>query len=164
MYFVQVVSNPALTWNDLAFLRRHTRLPILLKGILSPDDARQALEHGVNGIIVSNHGGRQLDGAIAAIDALPPIVRAVGERVPLLFDSGIRRGADVIKAVALGAKAVLLGRPYCYGLAVGGEEGVRSVLNNLLADIDLTLGLAGCALLADLSPANLINIPEPTAR
>jgi lactate 2-monooxygenase len=159
MYFVQVVSNPALTWDDLAFLRRHTRLPILLKGILSPEDARQALEHGVNGIIVSNHGGRQLDGAIAAIDALPPIARAVGDRVPLLFDSGIRRGADVIKAVALGAKAVLLGRPYCYGLAVGGEEGVRSVLNNLLADIDLTLGLAGCASLADLSPANLINIP-----
>jgi lactate 2-monooxygenase len=159
MYFVQVVSNPALTWNDLAFLRRHTKLPILLKGILSPGDARQALEHGVNGIIVSNHGGRQLDGAIAAIDALPPIARAVGDRVPLLFDSGIRRGADVIKAVALGAKAVLLGRPYCYGLAVGGEEGVRSVLNNLLADIDLTLGLAGCASLTDLSPANLINIP-----
>jgi isopentenyl diphosphate isomerase/L-lactate dehydrogenase-like FMN-dependent dehydrogenase len=163
MYFIQVVSNPSLTWSDLAFLRRHTRLPILLKGILSPDDARQALDHGVDGIIVSNHGGRQLDGAIAAIDALPPVARAVGDRAALLFDSGIRRGADVIKALALGAKAVLLGRPYCYGLAVGGEEGVRHVLQNLIADIDLTLGLAGCASLAELSPSNLSNVDPATA-
>jgi isopentenyl diphosphate isomerase/L-lactate dehydrogenase-like FMN-dependent dehydrogenase len=161
MYFIQIVSNPSLTWSDLAFLRRHTRLPILLKGILSPDDARQALDHGMDGIIVSNHGGRQLDGAIAAIDALPPVARAVGDRAALLFDSGIRRGADVIKALALGAKAVLLGRPYCYGLAVGGEAGVRSVLENLIADVDLTLGLAGCASLADLSPTNLTNVDGP---
>jgi lactate 2-monooxygenase len=163
MYFIQVVSNPSLTWSDLAFLRRHTRLPILLKGILSPDDARQALDHGMDGIIVSNHGGRQLDGAIAAIDALPPVARAVGDRAALLFDSGIRRGADVIKALALGAKAVLLGRPYCYGLAVGGEAGVRSVLENLIADVDLTLGLAGCASLAELSPSNLTNVDPATA-
>jgi isopentenyl diphosphate isomerase/L-lactate dehydrogenase-like FMN-dependent dehydrogenase len=159
LYFLQVVSNPALTWKDLAFLRRHTRLPILLKGILDPDDARQALDHGVDGIIVSNHGGRQLDGAVASIDALPRIARVVGDRAALLFDSGIRRGADVIKAVALGAQSVLLGRPYCYGLAVAGEEGVREVLQNLLADIDLTLGLAGCASLADLSPSNLVEAP-----
>jgi isopentenyl diphosphate isomerase/L-lactate dehydrogenase-like FMN-dependent dehydrogenase len=153
--FLQVFSNPALQWQDLAWLRRHTRLPILLKGILHVDDARRALDHGVNGILVSNHGGRQLDGAVAALDALPPIVDAVAGRVPVLFDSGIRRGADVIKAIALGARCVLLGRPYCYGLAVGGESGVREVLKNLVADIDLTLGLAGCASLADLSRDNL---------
>ena len=159
LYFLQTVSNPALTWKDLAFLRRHTRLPILLKGILDPDDARQALDHGAQGIVVSNHGGRQLDGAIAAIDALPRVAKAVGDRTTLLFDSGIRRGADVIKAIALGAKSVLLGRPYCYGLAVGGEAGVRDVLENLIADIDLTLGLAGCASFADLSPSNLVSAP-----
>jgi isopentenyl diphosphate isomerase/L-lactate dehydrogenase-like FMN-dependent dehydrogenase len=159
LYFLQTVSNPALTWKDLTFLRRHTRLPILLKGILDPDDARQALDHGVQGIVVSNHGGRQLDGAIAAIDALPRVAQAVGDRTTLLFDSGIRRGADVIKAIALGAKSVLLGRPYCYGLAVGGEAGVRDVLENLIADIDLTLGLAGCASFADLSPGNLVAAP-----
>jgi L-lactate dehydrogenase (cytochrome) len=111
-----------------------------------------AVEQGVEGIIVSNHGGRQLDGAVAAIDALPGIVAAVGERAQVLFDSGIRRGADVVKALALGARCVLLGRPYCYGLAVGGEEGVRDVLKNLLADIDLTLGLAGCASFAEVGP------------
>jgi isopentenyl diphosphate isomerase/L-lactate dehydrogenase-like FMN-dependent dehydrogenase len=155
MAFMQVVSNPALRWDDLEFLRRHTRLPILLKGILDPDDARLALDHGVAGLIVSNHGGRQLDGAIAALDALPGVVKAVGKAVPVLFDSGIRRGSDILKALALGARAVLLGRPYCYGLAVGGEAGVRTVIENLLADLDLSLGLAGCASLAELGRANL---------
>jgi isopentenyl diphosphate isomerase/L-lactate dehydrogenase-like FMN-dependent dehydrogenase len=154
-HFLQVFSNPALQWQDLALLRRHTRLPILLKGILHADDARRALDQGVDGILVSNHGGRQLDGAIAALDALPAVVKTVDGRVPVLFDSGIRRGADVVKALALGARCVLLGRPYCYGLAVGGEQGVREVLKNLVADIDLTLGLAGCASLAELSPDNL---------
>jgi isopentenyl diphosphate isomerase/L-lactate dehydrogenase-like FMN-dependent dehydrogenase len=154
--FLQVFSNPALQWQDLAVLRQHTRLPILLKGILHADDARRALDHGVDGILVSNHGGRQLDGAVAALDALPAVVKVVDGRVPVLFDSGIRRGADVVKAVALGARAVLLGRPYCYGLAVGGEQGVRDVLKNLVADIDLTLGLAGCASLAELSRDNLV--------
>jgi isopentenyl diphosphate isomerase/L-lactate dehydrogenase-like FMN-dependent dehydrogenase len=156
--FFQVVTNPALTWKDLAFLRRHTRLPILLKGVLHPDDARQALDHGVAGVVVSNHGGRQLDGAIAALDALPAVAAAISERVPVLFDSGIRRGADVFKAVALGARAVLLGRPYCYGLAVNGEQGVREVVQNLLADIELTLGLAGCASFAEVSRANLVEV------
>src|SRR5262249_14966673 len=122
-HFLQVVSNPALTWDDLAGLRRHTRLPILLKGILHADDARRAVDHGVAGVIVSNHGGRQVDGAVAALDALPAVAEAVAGRAAVLFDSGIRRGADVFKALALGAKAVLLGRPYCYGLAVGGEAG-----------------------------------------
>jgi isopentenyl diphosphate isomerase/L-lactate dehydrogenase-like FMN-dependent dehydrogenase len=156
MAFLQVVSNPALTWDDLAFLRRHTRLPVLLKGILDPDDARKAVDHGVAGVIVSNHGGRQVDGAVAALDALPRVSRTVGERTTVLFDSGIRRGADVIKAMALGARSVLLGRPYCYGLAVGGEDGVRDVIENLVADIDLTLGLAGCASFGELGPENLV--------
>ncbi|HTP12836.1 MAG TPA: lactate 2-monooxygenase [Bacteroidota bacterium] len=142
-HFAQVFSNPALTWNDLKWLRKQTRLPIVLKGILHPDDARKALRYGVDGIIVSNHGGRQVDGAIASLDALPAIVQAVGKKTTVLFDSGIRRGADVFKAIALGAQAVLVGRPYMWGLAVGGERGVRHVLENLIADIDLTLGLAG---------------------
>jgi isopentenyl diphosphate isomerase/L-lactate dehydrogenase-like FMN-dependent dehydrogenase len=149
-YFLAVVSNPALTWLDLAWLRRQTRLPILLKGLLHPDDARRAVEHGVAGIIVSNHGGRQVDGAIASLDALPAMVEAVAGRAAVLFDSGIRRGADVFKALALGAQAVLVGRPYCWGLAVGGEQGVRDVLLNLLADLELTLGLAGCASCAEI--------------
>jgi isopentenyl diphosphate isomerase/L-lactate dehydrogenase-like FMN-dependent dehydrogenase len=155
LQFVQVVSNPSLAWEDVSFLRKHTRLPIMLKGILHPDDARRAVDHGVDGIIISNHGGRQLDGAVAAIDALPRIVQAVGKETNLLFDSGIRRGADIFKAVALGAQAVLLGRPYCYGLAVAGEDGVRTVLANLLADLDLTLGLAGCTSFGELSMSNL---------
>lgn len=153
--FFQVVSNATLTWDDLAFLRRHTRLPILLKGILHPDDARKAVEHGMEGIIVSNHGGRQVDGAIAALDALPGVVEAVAGRAAVLFDSGIRRGADIFKAAALGAQAVLVGRPYCYGLAVAGEAGVRDVLRNLLADLELTLGLAGCASFSDVGRKNL---------
>jgi lactate 2-monooxygenase len=157
LQFLQVVSNPSLTWNDLAFLRKHTKLPIILKGILDPGDARKAVDQGVDGIIVSNHGGRQLDGAVAAIDALPRVAEAVGKKTTLLFDSGVRRGADIFKAVALGAKCVLIGRPYCYGLAVGGEEGVRNVLQNLLADLDLTLGLAGCASFAELGSSNLVS-------
>jgi isopentenyl diphosphate isomerase/L-lactate dehydrogenase-like FMN-dependent dehydrogenase len=155
-HFLKVVSNPSLTWADLAFVRAHTKLPIILKGILHPDDARMAADHGVEGIIVSNHGGRQLDGAVPAIRALPRVVDAVGSRTMVLFDSGIRRGADVIKALALGARAVLLGRPYCYGLALNGEDGVREVVRNLLAEIDLTLGLAGCASLSELGPGNLV--------
>ncbi|SHK97912.1 lactate 2-monooxygenase [Rhodothermus profundi] len=142
--FARIFSNPDLTWEDLAFLKKNTRLPILLKGILHPDDARQAAEAGMDGVIVSNHGGRQVDGAIAALDALPAVVEAVGDRLPVLFDSGIRRAADVLKAIALGARAVLLGRPYTWGLAVGGEAGVRFVLENLLAELDLALGLLGC--------------------
>ncbi|MFL5240665.1 MAG: lactate 2-monooxygenase [Gemmataceae bacterium] len=150
-YFTEIFSNPALTWSDLPFLRQHTRLPIILKGILDPEDARRAVDHGADGIIVSNHGGRQLDGAIGSLHALPGIVDAVGDRLPVLFDSGIRRGPDIIKALALGAKCVLLGRPYCLGLAVNGEQGVVDVLRNLLADLDLTLGLAGCASLVELN-------------
>ena len=152
MRFVQVFSNPTLTWDDLRFLREHTKLPILLKGILHPDDASQALDAGVSGIIVSNHGGRQVDGAIPALEALPAVAQVVDGRVPVLFDSGIRRGADIFRAVALGAQAVLLGRPYIWGLALGGEAGVRDVLLNTLADFDLTLALSGYTSLAQLTP------------
>jgi isopentenyl diphosphate isomerase/L-lactate dehydrogenase-like FMN-dependent dehydrogenase len=154
-HFLAVVSNAALTWADLAWLRKQTRLPILVKGVLHPDDARRAVECGVAGVIVSNHGGRQVDGAIASLDALPAVVEAVAGRTEVLFDGGIRRGADVFKALALGARAVLLGRPYCYGLAVGGEAGVREVLRNLLADTELTLGLAGCSSFAEVGRENM---------
>ena len=155
MRFVQVFSNPTLTWDDLTFLREHTSLPLLLKGILHPDDANRALDAGAAGIIVSNHGGRQVDGAIPALDALPGVVAAVQGRMPVLFDSGIRRGADIFRAVALGASATLLGRPYMWGLTLGGEAGVRDVMLNTLADLDLTLALSGYTSCAQLTPEAL---------
>ena len=144
MHFANCFSNASSTWENLAEIRECTKLPIIVKGIQHPDDARKALDQGMDGIIVSNHGGRQMDGAIGAIDTLAGIADAVGDRTTILFDSGIRRGADVFKAMALGAKGVLLGRPYVYGLALAGEKGVKEVTANLLADIDLTMGLAGC--------------------
>ena len=153
--FTEIFSDPSHTWDHLAKLCQQTKLPVLVKGALHPDDARQALDVGVAGIIVSNHGGRQVDGERSALDALPDIVDAVGDQTTVLFDSGIRRGADIVKALALGAKSVLLGRPYCYGLAIRGEQGVREVLLNLLADLDLTLGLTGCASLAELTREHL---------
>ncbi len=159
-YFAHVFSDPSRTWADLERLRQWTRLPIILKGVLHPDDARRAIDHGAAGVIVSNHGGRQLDGAIAALDALPRVADAVGDRTTVLFDSGIRRGSDVLKAIAMGARAVLLGRPYAYGLAVAGEHGVRDVLLNLIADLDLALGLTGCASLGELGPEWLVRSAE----
>ena len=143
-HFANCFSNPSSTWNDLAVIRESTKLPVIVKGIQHPDDAKRAIDNGADGIIVSNHGGRQLDGAIGAIDTLAGIADEVANKTTILFDSGIRRGADVFKAMALGAKAVLLGRPYAYGLALAGEQGVKEVIANLLADIDLTMGLAGC--------------------
>ena len=154
--FIATYSRPSLTWNDLAFLRKLTRLPILLKGILQPDDGRQAIEQGVDGVIVSNHGGRQIDGAIGALDALPEVVEAIGGRIPVLFDSGIRGGADIFKALALGARAVCIGRPYVYGLAIAGAEGVQEIIQNMLAEFDLTLGLAGCKSVAEITRESLI--------
>jgi len=148
--FIALYSRPHLTWEDLPRLREWTRLPIVLKGIMHPDDARRALELGMNGVIVSNHGGRQVDGGIGALDALPGIVDAIDGKIPVLFDSGIRTGADIIKALALGARAVLLGRPYAYGLALRGEAGVRDVIANLAADLDANLGLSGHRTLSEL--------------
>jgi lactate 2-monooxygenase len=155
-HWAGVYSNTALTWDDLPILRRHTKLPILLKGILSTEDAAKAVECGVDGVIVSNHGGRQVDGAIASLDALPKVVEAVRGRIPVLFDSGIRHGADAFKALALGAKAVLLGRPYIWGLAVAGEQGVREVVLNFLADFDLTLALSGYVSPGELATSSLV--------
>lgn len=142
--FIDTYSRSSLTWDDLAFLRDMTDLPILLKGILHPDDARQAIDAGMNGVIVSNHGGRQVDGSISTLDALRNVVAAVEDKIPVLMDSGIRSGADIFKALALGADAVCIGRPYAYGLAAGGEDGVREVLRNFKADFELTMRLSGC--------------------
>lgn len=151
MHFAHCFSNPGTTWANLSEIKDHTKLPVIVKGVLHPDDARKAIDHGADGIIVSNHGGRQVDGAIGALEALPDITKAVGDKTTILFDSGIRRGADIFKAMALGAKAVLLGRPYVYGLALAGEHGVSSVVKNLLADTDLTLGLAGYSSWSEVS-------------
>lgn len=148
--FIRIYSRTTLTWADLSFLRGVTKLPVLLKGILSVEDARLAIEHGLDGIIVSNHGGRQVDGSVTAIEALDRIAQEVGDRLPLLFDSGIRNGADVFKALCLGARAVCLGRPWVYGLALAGEAGVREVLANMASDFELTLGLSGCRSVKDL--------------
>ena len=142
-HFFAVQGNPSITWESLERLREMTSLPILLKGILDVDDARQAAANGADGIVVSNHGGRQVDGAIAALDALPEIAAAVGDQLALVFDSGIRGGADVLKALALGADAALLGRPYIWGLTLDGQAGVEAVLKAVLAELDLTLALCG---------------------
>lgn len=143
MLMLSLFANPQFTWDDVDWLREATKLPLLLKGITDADDAATAIDRGVDGIIVSNHGGRQVDGAIATLDALPEVYESVDGRVPILFDSGVRRGADVLKAIALGASAVLIGRPYAYALASDGEAGVRHVIRTLMADIDITLALSG---------------------
>ncbi|QGM30332.1 alpha-hydroxy-acid oxidizing protein [Bacillus sp. N3536] len=137
------IYHPTLNWNDITELRNHTSLPILIKGILHPDDAKLAIEKGIDGIIVSNHGGRQLDGVIASIDALSGIVEAVNGSIPVLFDSGVRRGSDAVKALALGATAVCIGRPFVWGLAAGGQKGVERVLENFLQETKVSISLAG---------------------
>ena len=153
--WIVAFSNPSISWDKLSFLRENTELPILLKGILHPDDARLAVEHGMDGVIVSNHGGRQVDGAIGTLDALPAVAEVVPDDFPVLLDSGIRSAADAFKALALGASAVLLGRPYMWALAVGGEDGVAQFVRGFLAELDLTLALSGHTSLAKLSPAEL---------
>ncbi|HKT82417.1 MAG TPA: lactate 2-monooxygenase [Solirubrobacterales bacterium] len=142
-HFLGVQANPALAWGDLEWLREQTELPILVKGIQHPDDALEAARRGIDGIVVSNHGGRQVDGAIAALDALPPIVEAAGDELTILFDSGVRGGSDALIALALGADAVCLGRPYIWGLALEGQQGVDAVLRMVLAELDLTMALCG---------------------
>ncbi|MFC5289036.1 lactate 2-monooxygenase [Actinokineospora guangxiensis] len=141
--WVSLFTGQDKSWDRLAFLREHWDGPIVLKGVQHPDDARRAADEGMDGVVVSNHGGRQVDGAVAALEVLPEIAAAVGSRMSVLFDSGVRTGADVVKALALGADAVLLGRPYVYGLGLGGEAGVRHVLRGLLAETDLTMALCG---------------------
>ncbi|GAC67068.1 alpha-hydroxy-acid oxidizing protein [Gordonia soli] len=148
--FLDIYSRPSLNWDDLAGLRDRTSLPIVLKGVLHPDDARRAVDAGVDGIVVSNHGGRQVDGAIGSIDALAEIAPAVDGRAKVLVDSGIRTGADVLKALALGADAACIGRPHMYGLALAGADGARDVVANIIAELDLTLGLSGYTAVADL--------------
>jgi L-lactate dehydrogenase (cytochrome) len=142
-HYLGVYVNPSLTWDDLEWLRKQTSLPILVKGIQHPDDAREAAKRGLDGIVVSNHGGRQVDGALGSLDALPAIAAAAGDDLTILFDSGIRTGSDIIKALALGADAVLLGRPYIWGLALEGQAGVETVLKMFLAELDLTMALCG---------------------
>ena len=152
MRWVQVFANPAYTWGDLKMIRDNTTLPVLVKGVLAADDARRALDNGVDGIIVSNHGGRQVDGSVASLDALPEIVKVLPDGFPVLLDSGVRTAADAVKAIALGARAVLLGRPYIWGLALGGEAGVRQVLRSFRAELDLTLALCGHRSFGSLGP------------
>lgn len=151
-HFLGLQANPALAWEDLAWLREQTALPIVVKGIQHAEDAREALRRGVDGIVVSNHGGRQVDGAVGSLDALPAIAEAVGGELALLFDSGVRSGSDVLKALALGADAVCLGRPYVWGLALEGQQGVETVLKMVLAELDLTMALCGLTRPSEIGP------------
>lgn len=143
--------DAGLSWKDLAWLRSITRLPVLVKGVVRADDARRAVDHGVAGIVVSNHGGRQLDAAPATLDALPGVVAAVDGQAEVLLDGGVRRGSDIVKALALGARAVLLGRPVLWGLAVDGAAGVGAVLGHLRGELDLAMALCGCPRIADIT-------------
>jgi isopentenyl diphosphate isomerase/L-lactate dehydrogenase-like FMN-dependent dehydrogenase len=157
--FLDIYSNPGLSWDHLATLRSRTSLPILLKGVLHPDDAARALDAGVDGLIVSNHGGRQVDHSIASLDALVGIRDKVGPEPTILFDSGIRTGADVFLALALGADTCLLGRPHLYGLALAGAEGVTQVIENVIAELDLTMGLVGAAAIENITRDLLVEAP-----
>lgn len=156
--FLDVFADLSLTWADLAFLRSITELPLLVKGVLDRRDAALALDAGVDGILVSNHGGRQVDGAIGALDALPGVVAEVAGRVPVLFDSGVRSGADAFIALALGARAVLVARPYVYGLTLAGTRGVVDVMRGIWAELDLTMALTGCATISDIT-SDLLALP-----
>ena len=157
-YFAQQL-NPAVTWHDLEWLQSLSPLPLVIKGILRGDDAVRAVEYGAKAIVVSNHGGRQLDGAIASLDALTEIVAAVDGKVEVVLDGGIRRGTDILKALALGAKAVLIGRPILWGLAVAGQVGVSHVISLLQDELNLAMALSGCAKLQDIDPS-LVRLPR----
>jgi (S)-2-hydroxy-acid oxidase len=153
--YVHKLLDSGLTWESVAWLRSITKLPLLIKGVLTAEDATLCFDHGAAGIVVSNHGGRQLDGSIATIDALPEVVAAAASRGPVLFDGGIRRGTDVFKAIALGAATVFIGRAYLWGLAADGEAGVSRVLEMLRADLELAMALAGCPTIAAITPAHV---------
>ncbi len=153
--------DPSVAWADLVWFRSLWRGPLVLKGILTAADARRAADHGVDGLIVSNHGGRQLDGTPASIEALPEIADAVGDRVEVLLDGGIRRGADVVRAIALGARAVMVGRPYLYGLGAGGPAGVRRALDILAGEVDRTLALVGVPRAGDLDRTAVHRADDP---
>jgi lactate 2-monooxygenase len=146
-----VFSGAAHTWDQIKLLQEEWDGPIVLKGIQHVDDARMAVEAGVQGIVVSNHGGRQMDGAIGSLEVLPEIVDAVGDKINVFFDSGIRTGVDIIKALCLGAKGVFIGRPWVYGLGVAGKDGAKSVMQGILADLDQSMGLAGIRTIADMN-------------
>ncbi|KJZ72110.1 hypothetical protein HIM_08483 [Hirsutella minnesotensis 3608] len=158
-WITKVISGTSQDWSHLRILRKHWKGPIVLKGILSVQDARMAVRYGMDGIVVSNHGGRQMDGGVATLDVLPEIVDAVGKRTTVLFDSGLRTGADVFKALALGAKAVLVGRPVVYGLGINGTAGALAAFAGILADLDITMGFAGAKRVSDLTRDRLRRIP-----
>src|SRR5690606_12121408 len=149
--FTQVFSDPGLDWARIAKIRSWTKLPVVLKGLMRADDAARAVAEGYDGILVSNHGGRPVDGGIGALDALPGVVAAVNGKIPVMLDSGVRGGADIFKALALGANAAGIGRPSAYGLALGGEAGVKAVLEYLLAELDITMALNGCETPAEIT-------------
>jgi isopentenyl-diphosphate delta-isomerase len=154
-YFLDIFGDSSLVWDDLEFVFENTDLPVIIKGVLHPEDARLAIDHGAAAIDVSTHGGRQVDGSISAIEALPHVVEEVDGEVPVFFDSGVRHAKDAFKALALGADSVFLGRPWAYGLAMAGTDGVRHVLENFLAELDLTMGLAGCASADEINHSTL---------
>jgi 4-hydroxymandelate oxidase len=158
-YFAQQI-NPAVTWKDLEWLQSLSPLPLVVKGILRADDAVRAVEYGAQAIVVSNHGGRQLDGAIASLDALPDIIAAVDGKAEVLLDGGIRRGTDILKALAYGAKAVLIGRPVLWGLAVAGKIGVSHIISLLQDELNLAMALSGCASLGDIDSSLVNQLPK----
>lgn len=157
--FTQVFSDPMLDWTRIAKIRSWTKLPVILKGIMRADDAAKAVSEGYDGILVSNHGGRQIDGGVGTLDALPAIVAATGSKIPVMLDSGIRGGADIFKALALGASAVGIGRPYVYGLALGGDAGVQAVMEYLIGELDIMMGQNGCRTPADIKRELLVENP-----
>ena len=159
--FTSIFSNPAINWNDIELIRSWTKLPIYLKGILRPDDALRAIQIGVDGIIVSNHGGRQIDGSISTFEALTTILRVAKDKTEVWVDSGIRTGSDIYKCLAMGAKGVLVGRPFAMALAVGGAKAMKDYLNYMIAELELTMALSGCASLSDITP-DLITHPWKT--
>jgi 4-hydroxymandelate oxidase len=158
------IIEPGLTWSDVEWLRSITPLPVVLKGIVRGDDAERAVSYGVSAIVVSNHGGRQLDTAIATVRALPEVVAAVRGHVPVLVDGGVRRGTDIVKALALGARAVLVGRPILWGLALAGERGVAHVLTQLRDELDLAMALCGCRSVAEVTPDLIASVERGGGR